>query len=168
MAPPAVQGDPLSTRWLYLQPQVEPHDLDVLHQCEENIVLPGGAILLGLHQDRVVASLAFMSLEEEGSYELGKMAVEPRLQGLGLGQRLLKEGLGLAKSRGWRRLVIYSCRSLQNALHIYLKAGFVEVSSGSVIYIKTKSYYYKVPLESSNPYERADIKLILELGSSKL
>ena len=59
---------------------MEPHDVEVLEGCEENIINKGGFIFIGKHKDTVVATIAFMKVDE-GVFECGKMAVIPELQG---------------------------------------------------------------------------------------
>ena len=51
--------------------KVEPHDVEVLEGCKENVVNKGGFILLGKIQNNVVATISFMKLAE-GVFELGK------------------------------------------------------------------------------------------------
>ena len=80
-------------------------------------------------------------------YELGKMAVDPRYQGLNIGQELLKYSITFAKVKQWDKVVLYSSTKLDVALHIYRKYGFKDV-----------------PLEQDLPYARSDVKMELELN----
>ena len=51
-----------------------------------------------------------------------------------------------AKNKKWDNIILYSHRSLETAIHLYRNMGFVEI-----------------PVEENSHYERADIKMILEL-----
>ena len=133
----------INLQWLETLFKVEPHDIEVLEGCEENIINKGGFIFLGKIKDTVVATIAFMRVEE-GVFELGKMAVIPDFQGQSIGQSILRFGLKFGKEQNWNKIIIYSCLSLKNALHIYYKFGFK-----------------KVELETDNPYLRADVKMEL-------
>ena len=84
---------------------------------------------------------------EDGIFELTKMAVTPAAQGKNVGQKLMAHTLEYARKQGWRKLVIYSNRKLENAIHIYKKYGFREI-----------------PIEGNNPYARGDIKMELLLS----
>lgn len=75
------------------------------------------------------------------------MAVTAEAQGKKIGQKLMDFSLKYAKEQGWKELIIYSNRKLENAIHIYRKFGFKEV-----------------PIEDNNPYSRGNIKMRLQLS----
>ena len=75
------------------------------------------------------------------------MAVTPQEQGKKIGQKLMEHTLEFAKEQGWKTLILYSNRKLENAIYIYKKYGFEEI-----------------PLEDNSPYGRGDIKMKLELS----
>ena len=135
----------INIEWLERLFAVEQHDVDVLERCEENIIRKGGFIFIGRIGSLCIATIAFMKVEE-GVFEVGKMAVVPEYQGQKIGQQMLDHGLQFGMRHGWKKAVIYTVRSLENALHIYKKFGFQEVD-----------------LEPNNPYIRADMKLILHI-----
>ena len=74
------------------------------------------------------------------------MAVASSLRGQKIGQQLLQHTIHFARQKGLDQLILYSNRKLENAIYLYRKYGFVEV-----------------PLEQPNPYERADIKMEIDL-----
>ena len=74
------------------------------------------------------------------------MAIDPTFQGQKIGQKLLKHMLVFADKHHWNKIILYSSKLLKNALYTYQKNGFIEV-----------------PLENNLPYERADIKMELNL-----
>ncbi len=56
------------------------------------------------------------------------LLVEPKARGLGLGTRLVEEGIRFAKRKGYHKLIIWSNSMLVAARHIYQKAGFTLVA----------------------------------------
>lgn len=138
----------LNLQWLEEYFYVEQHDRDLLDRCQETILDPGGLIFFYEQDNKIVGTFALIPLEN-GVYELGKMAVEKGYRGQGIGQRLLRFCIDLAKENEWHELLLYSNRKLHNSLHIYRKFGFTEV-----------------PLEKANPYARGDIKMSLKLDRS--
>lgn len=136
----------LNIEWLEKYFWVEPHDEEVLGKPEKYIIQPGGNIFFVRDNEKVIGTVALMKMEE-GVFELTKMAVVPAAQGKNIGQKLMQHTLDFAKSRGWKKLIIYSNRKLENAIHIYKKYGFKEI-----------------PIEENNPYARGDIKMELPLS----
>jgi len=135
----------LNLHWLERFFTVEPHDYDVLNDPETHIINPGGEILVALLDNKVIGVVALMP-DENGEYELTKMAVDVELRGQKIGQQLLAHTIEFARNKGLKTLILYSSRKLENALHLYRKYGFVEE-----------------PLQQPNPYLRADIKMRIQL-----
>ncbi len=75
------------------------------------------------------------------------MAVKPEFRGKKIGHKLLLHTLEFAKNQPWQKLIIFSNRKLENAIHLYEKYGFEEISIGE-----------------NNPYSRGDIKMQLNLS----
>lgn len=136
----------LNIEWLEKYFWVEPHDEEVLGKPEKYIIEPGGMIFFVRDQRNIIGTVALMKMDE-GVFELTKMAVVPAARGKNIGQRLMNYTLDYARSKGWRMLIIYSNRKLENAIHIYKKYGFREI-----------------PIEKNNPYARGDIKMELPLS----
>ncbi|WP_423819380.1 GNAT family N-acetyltransferase [Salinimicrobium sp. TIG7-5_MAKvit] len=136
----------LNIEWLEKYFWVELHDEEVLGKPEKYIIEPGGNIFFVRENDRILGTVALMKIDE-GIFELTKMAVAPAAQGKNIGQKLMQHTLDFAKSRGWEKLIIYSNRKLENAIHIYKKYGFKEI-----------------PIGENNPYARGDIKMELPLS----
>ena len=83
-----------------------------------------------------------MPLKDKEGFELTKMAVLPKMRGQKIGQKLLNHAINFAKENKFKNLLLYSNRSLENAIYLYKKIGFKEVK-----------------LELNTPYKRADIKM---------
>lgn len=136
----------LNLAWLKKYFWVEPHDEEVLGNPEQYIISPGGNIFFVKDGNEIIGTVALMKMEE-GVFELTKMAVTPEYQGKNIGQKLMEHTLSFAGNQGWKKLIIYSNRKLENAIYIYKKYGFKEI-----------------PIEGNNPYARGDIKLKLEFS----
>lgn len=136
----------LNIAWLEKFFWVEPHDEEVLGKPEEYIIRPGGNIFFVKAGEQIIGTVALMKIEEE-VFELTKMAVTPHAQGKKIGQKLMAHTLDYARKQGWKKVIIYSNRKLENAIYIYKKMGFEEI-----------------PIEENNPYARGDIKMELLLS----
>jgi len=55
------------------------------------------------------------------------MAVDKSYHGGGAGQFLCRAAIKRAHELGMRKLILYSNRALENAIHIYRKMGFNEI-----------------------------------------
>ncbi|HBT08672.1 MULTISPECIES: GNAT family N-acetyltransferase [Leeuwenhoekiella] len=135
----------LNLHWLEQYFVVEPHDDEVLSDPYRFIIEPGGDILVVLLEEKVAGVVALMP-DENGVFEMTKMAVDSNLRGQKIGQKLLQYTLDFARAKGLDQLILYSNRKLGNAIYLYRKFGFEEI-----------------PLETPNPYERADIKMKIKL-----
>lgn len=134
----------LNLEWLEKYFHVEPYDYEVLGNPKENIIDKGGYIFFTKLNEQIVGTVALINSGDY--YELSKMAVSPKYQGLKIGQKMLTYCIDFSKNKGWKNLILYSNRDLQTAIGIYKKYGFLEV-----------------PLEKDVHYERADIKMELIL-----
>lgn len=135
----------LNVEWLEKYFVVEPHDVDLLERCEETIINKGGHIFFAKSEDDIAGTFSLIKIEE-GIYELGKMAVSPKFQGQRIGQQLMSFCIDFARDQHWTKLILYSNRILENAIHIYRKYGFTEIN-----------------LEKDSPYLRSNIKMELIL-----
>lgn len=136
----------LNIEWLEKYFWVEPHDEEVLGKPEKYIIEPGGNIFFVRENGKIIGTVALMKIED-GVFELTKMAVVPAAQGKKIGQKLMAHTIEFAKSQGWKKLIIWSNRKLENAIYIYFKFKFTEI-----------------PIEGDNPYARGDIKMELLLS----
>ncbi len=136
----------LNIEWLETYFYVEPYDKEVLSKPDLYIINKGGHIFFILENNKVVATVALMPTDDTSVLELTKMAVTPKARGKKLGQNLLQYCIDFARSNNYSALMLYSNTILENAIHLYRKYGFEELQ-----------------LEKDNPYERANIKMLLKL-----
>ena len=134
----------LNMEWLETFFYVEPHDKEVLGNPKSYIIDNGGYIFFAKFNGEIVGTVALIN--EKECYELSKMAVSPKYQGLKIGQKLMDKCIEFSREQGWDQIKLYSNRILSPAINLYRKVGFEEVEVEKDVY-----------------YERSDIKMILKL-----
>lgn len=134
----------LNLEWIERWFRVEAADRDTLEHPQEHILALGGAILFAL-EGEVVQGCVALKPRGLGEYELTKMAVRPARRGAGIGAALMQAAIARGRALGARALVLDTHSSLQNAIALYRRFGFVEV-----------------PLQQS-PYARSDVSMRLAL-----
>ncbi len=131
--------------WLKTFFYVESFDEEVLSKPEKYIIDKGGHIFFAKRSESILGTVALMPTEKDGVLELTKMAVLPEARGQKIGQLLLQYCIDFAKEKKLKGLMLYSNTKLKNAIYLYRKYGFIELE-----------------LEKDSPYERSDIKMLLE------
>lgn len=116
----------LNIEWLEKYFRVEEVDAVQLGNPQGEILDKGGHIFYARVKDEVLGTASLLKINDK-EYELGKMAVTERAQGLGLGNILMRHCIHQAKKIGIEKLVLYSNTKLAPAIHIYEKFGFGEV-----------------------------------------
>jgi len=126
--------------WLEEYFTVEPLDKWVLENPDEAILKDGGKIWFAASGATIIGTVALRYIED-GVYEMTKMAVDKNYRGGGAGKFLCQSAIDRAREMGMHKLILFSSRVLENAIHIYNKLGFVEI-----------------PIEPGT-YKRADIMM---------
>ena len=134
----------LNVEWLEKFFYVEPYDKKVLSKPEEFIINKGGYIFFAKYNNEIAGTVALIN--QKSFFELSKMAVSPKYQGLKIGQQLMDHCINFAKQKDWGSITLYSHRKLVPAINLYKKIGFIEIE-----------------LEADSHYERSDIKMRLDL-----
>ena len=117
----------MNVEWITQHWQLETADLQALNHPQEYILDKGGAILIALFDGHPVGSVALIPYDE-ATLELGKMAVAPNAQGLGIGKVLGEAALARARKMGARRVYLETNSILGPALSLYRKLGFSDVA----------------------------------------
>jgi len=125
----------INIEWIENFFKVEPHDLEQLDDPNA-IINSGGQIFLAKLGDEIVGTSALIH-DGDGVYELAKMGVTPKAQGLGLGKKLCIFTIEEAKKRNAKSLYLLSNRKLIPAITMYSNLGFVEVPIGATLYERT-------------------------------
>lgn len=116
----------LSYEWLEKYVSVEPEDIRILENPEEIIIKPGGEIIFAKYQGEIVGTVSLIKVDE-GTFELAKLAVTEKAQGLKIGNQLMDKALEFAKNKGAKKVILYTNRILTSAIAVYQKYGFVEI-----------------------------------------
>lgn len=134
----------LNRSWIERFFKMEEVDVNVLTRPEEFILKDGGVILMAYWNDEIAGTVALRKMKS-GDYELTKMAVDEKFRGKGIGEALIHGLIDRAKEMGLKRVILYSNTVLENAIRLYRRLGFKEIT-----------------LEKGL-YERSDIKMEIEI-----
>lgn len=135
----------LNFEWLEKYFYIEAYDTELLNNPKKYILDDGGHILIAISKDEVVGTVALIK-REESVFELSKMAVTDKYQGMGIGKKIMDACINHAKEHGCRRLFLDSSTTLGPAIALYTKMGFQEI-----------------PVPKDTPYERCNIRMELFL-----
>jgi putative acetyltransferase len=140
----------LNEEWITAFFVMEDEDRNILFHPEREILARGGHIFLVSLGSETVGCCALIFIEP-GVYELAKMAVQNSFRGRGIGRHLLRHVLDEARVLGARKLVLQTSSRLDNAIHLYLEAGFRHI-----------------PQIAAHQYARADVTMELDFGQDHL
>lgn len=127
--------DKINRAWIEKYFTVEPIDDDVLTHPEERIIRPGGGILFAKIKNEIVGTVALMKHTDD-TIELTKMGVYEHARDKGIGKVLLQAAIEKARQMGFSKLILYSNRKLENAIHLYRKFGFTEFTEQDTHYAR--------------------------------
>lgn len=139
----------LKRDWIEAHFAIENGDREVFDDPWGKIIAPGGQIFFVLVDNRVAGTCAALR-HDAAVYELAKMAVAPEARGRGYGSLLINVAIGFARAAGAEALVLVSNTRLRNAIRLYEKHGF-----------------RRIPLGPEDQWERADIKMCLDLEPNR-
>ncbi len=99
---------------------------DKLMVAQPEIYTQNGNSVFSVHMDGEVAGACALKKHEDGRYELTKMAVDPKFQGRGIGQKLMSAIESYAKDAlGLDYLFLLSNTKNAAALRLYERNGWV-------------------------------------------
>jgi putative acetyltransferase len=134
----------VNVEWISTFFKIEPHDIEQLDYPQQ-IIDEGGEIFLAqLDTGEIAGAVALVHDTASGRYELAKMGVPPRHQGLGIGRLLGNAVVARAKDMGLKGLFLETNSILSPAIRLYESLGFVHVT-----------------MPESTPYERANVRMEL-------
>jgi ribosomal protein S18 acetylase RimI-like enzyme len=97
-----------------------------LEGLEQMYSPPAGCLLLARLAGTPIGTVGLRALEP-GVCEMKRMYVLPAYQGVGAGRLMLEALLREARTLGYRAMRLDTLTSLQAALHLYRRYGFVEI-----------------------------------------
>jgi len=140
----------LNYEWIEKYFTVEKHDRQILDDPKRFVLEPGGQIFMAIVSGLAAGTVAMIP-SGEGLMELTKMAVAPEFRGMGIANHLIAACIDFAEANGTKVIFLESHRSLQPALALYRKHGFVET-----------------PSDPNSEYARADVRMELAIeGGSR-
>jgi DNA-binding MarR family transcriptional regulator/N-acetylglutamate synthase-like GNAT family acetyltransferase len=134
----------LNEEWITIWFRMEEGDYKALDHPQEYILDKGGHIFMALYKGEPVGTCSLIRMDDD-SFELAKMGVSPKTQGLGIGYLLGRACIEKARALGARRVYLESNTRLKPAINLYHKLGFRKVAG------------------PPSPYERCDIQMELVL-----
>ncbi|NKI32749.1 GNAT family N-acetyltransferase [Croceivirga thetidis] len=133
----------INQEWIEQYFEMEEMDRKALEHPKEYILDKGGHIVVALLDDEPVGVCALIKMNHpEFDFELAKMGVSPKAQGMGVGYKLGKSIIEKAQNIGAKTIYLESNTILKPAINLYRKLGFTEIKG-----IET-------------PYQRCDIQMI--------
>jgi putative acetyltransferase len=130
----------LNEEWITRYFKLEKRDTEMLGDPEANILAHGGQIFFAIRDGKAIGCVALLARSER-EFGIGKMAVTPAAQGMGLGRRLMGRAIDAARQRGARRLYLETNHVLTPAIALYESLGFRHLPAGY------------------SPYTRADVRM---------
>ena len=119
----------LNLEWIEKYFSVEEKDKKHLNHPRKNIIEQGGEIYSVIENERVMGVCALLN-NNEGIFEIAKMAVEKEARGKGYGNLLMEAAIDGAKEKGAIKMVIVSNTILEPAIKLYKKYGFEAMRLG--------------------------------------
>jgi len=125
----------LNLAWIRKHWEPEPSDYAVLDDPQGAIIEAGGFIAMAERDGVPVGTCALLPLRD-GAMELAKMSVADGHRGLGIGERLGRRVIEVARERGARRVYLESNAVLEPAINLYRKLGFEPVPQQPTCYAR--------------------------------
>jgi DNA-binding MarR family transcriptional regulator/predicted GNAT family acetyltransferase len=137
----------LNERWIKELFKIEEEDVYEMDHPMENIINKGGFIYMAEYKGKPVGCFGVMPCERpEYEWEFVKFAVDPNIQGKGIGKRLIEACLERVQSLGAHKIFLETNTKCTAAVHLYEKYGFRHIK---VTYTN---------------YERANVHMVKDLG----
>lgn len=94
--------------------------------------------LVAAEDDHILGYCGIVMIQEEG--DITNVSVAKNVQNMGIGQRLMEELLMRTKEKGIQKIFLEVRESNQQAIHVYEKIGFKQIS--------IRKNYYESPVEN--------------------
>jgi len=93
-------------------------------------IIEDGGFVFSMTEEEEVVGVCALFCEGEGVFELAQMAVCPKHQGKGIGNKLMTSCLSKAREVGAEKVYLVSNTKLEAAIQLYLKYGFIATHIG--------------------------------------
>ena len=135
----------LNLEWIRKYFKVEPTDLLLLDNVEQEIIKKEGEVFFAESDNKIVGTVAMIK-HNSTDYELAKMGVTEKYRGRKISHHLIEAAINFAKEKNADSIILDTNSSLTPAITLYKKYGF-------------KPYRKK----EKEVYERSDVHLKLKL-----
>ncbi len=134
----------LNEEWIVEYFKIEQTDRETLNFPQKNIIEKGGFIRLASRNGEIVGACSLLKIDAD-IFELSKMAVTKKAQGLKIGDQLCQTMLDIARQNGAKKVILITNSILISAIKLYEKYGFQHIDMG----------------EKGSHYERGNVKMEL-------
>lgn len=134
----------ISYEWLQKYNLLEDEDEKIINNPKEIILDNGGYVFFAKCGEEIAGTVSLIKVDAQ-TFELAKLAVTEKYQGLKISNILMEKCLDVAKQNNAKKIILYSNKLLTSALKLYEKFKFKEI-----------------PLTNTK-YEEADIKMELQI-----
>ncbi len=141
----------LNVEWIDKYFYLEELDDLILSHPEERILKPGGFVFLARLHEEIVGTCALLCSGKQ-EYEVSKMAVTERCQGMKIGTRLLQAIIDKAQALDSKKLWLESNSKLKSAIRLYEATGFAHAT----------------PPKGAPHYQRVDVYMVYRPGRGGL
>jgi ribosomal protein S18 acetylase RimI-like enzyme len=118
----------ININWLKETVGISPYDEKVLENPEEEIFKKGGKIYLALAGIELVGTFILLPVNQK-DVELTKLAVDKTYRRMGIGRQLMNFTIDEAQKAGYTSIILLTHSSLTEAIKLYRKIGFTEITS---------------------------------------
>lgn len=134
----------LSYEWLEKYVLLEAEDERILNTPKEVILDKGGFIFFARYDETMVGTVSLIRVDKY-TFEIAKLAVTEKYQGLKIGKMLMEKCLYIAKQENAKTIILYTNHILTSAIALYKKFEFKEIPA------------------VNNKYMESDLKMELKL-----
>lgn len=118
-----IKGDSSFQEYLTIQNYDEE-----LNHLENKYGLPNGRLYLVYYHNELAGCIGLKKIDDKNC-EMKRLYVRPKFRGKHIGNILVKSIIKDAKEIGYSYMLLDTLPFLQNAIHMYKKYGFYEISS---------------------------------------
>lgn len=127
----------LNEQWIRALFVVEEEDLEQMGNPIESIISKGGFIYMAEYKGEAVGCFGALPCSKpEYDWELVKFAVNPAIQGKGIGSRIIEACLRRIRYLGGKTIFLESNKKCAAAVHLYEKYGFKHIPVENSEYVR--------------------------------
>jgi len=115
----------ISYEWLKKYELLEPEDEKMLNNPKEVVLDKGGFIFFAKYGEEIVGTSSLVRVDEN-VFELVKLAVVEKYQGLKIGKMLMEKCLYIAKEKNAKSIILFTNHKLTSAIELYKRFNFKE------------------------------------------